>query len=353
MAARVPLSARPTVGLAEENIVIAQTTVQPTVGRIDLDWKPMHLGKHSTITAIDKAQAEAMLERAPYPNQRKVDEPTIRILQRDMAAGRFRISTIHLMYSLDTQQWYVVNGQHRMWAVRRADVAVDFDVITEIVATFSEVERAYTTHDRGRNRSAAQLINALAVAGDDLSRPQFQKVHSAAGALLTGFAPNQKINRPLETFDRRLKMAFAVNEQAAAYFTTIINRPKLLVMRRLDTAIVTAVGIATFLGRPERAAKFWNAVAGGSEEELASDAPEAAVINEVLQRDLAPHLLAKQLAACWNAAVDGRPTPRMTHRLMSAPISIHGTGFEGNEAMRFTIIGDEVKVVPYAFEGDE
>jgi hypothetical protein len=38
---------------------------------------------------------------------------------------------------------------------------------------------------------------------------------------------------------------------------------------------------------------------------------------------------------------------------MTAPISIFGTPFEGNAPMRFTMIGDEVKVVPFDFEGDD
>jgi hypothetical protein len=150
--------------------VIAQTTVQPTVGRIDLDWKPMQVGKSAAIVPITQDEAIRILEVAPYPNQRKVDEPTIVILQRYLTTGRFRISTIHLMYCLATETWYLVNGQHRMWALRRAGVTTEFDVISEVVETFADVEAAYTSHDRGRTRSATQLINALASVGDDLNR---------------------------------------------------------------------------------------------------------------------------------------------------------------------------------------
>jgi hypothetical protein len=332
--------------------MIVQTIAQPTVGRIDLTQKPMQLGMHSTIAQVDKTTAVEILERAPYPNQRKVDEPTIKILQRAMTGGRFRVSTIHLMYSLDTQQWYLVNGQHRMWANRRADVTILYDVITEIVQSFKEVETAYTAHDRGRVRSASQLINALSSVGDDLSKPQMQKVYLAAGVLLTGFGQRRSIDRPLDTFERRLGLALALTDEAIGYINATAHRPKLQVMKRLDTSVVMAFGIATFWSRPERAAKFWNAVTGNAEDELSDDAPEVALVKQVLERDLSSHLMAKQLAACWNAAVDSRPAPRISNRMMAAPIQIHSTPFDGTTAMRFTIVGDEVKVVPFDFDGD-
>lgn len=333
--------------------MIAQTTVQPTVGRIDLEWKPMQVGKFSAIVPVSQAEAERILEDAPYPNQRKVDEPTIVILQRYLTTGRFRISTIHLMYCLATERWYLVNGQHRMWALRRAGVTTDFDVISEVVETFADVEAAYTSHDRGRTRSATQLINALASVGDDLNRTQMSKAHTAAGVLLKGFGPERKATRHLDTFDRRLKLAFALSDEALGYFTAIQNKPKLLVMKALDSSLLTAFGIATFWARPERAGDFWAAVVDLSDDDAGDDAPERAVTAQVLQRDLQPFLMAKQLAACWNAAMEKRPVPRMSNRLMTAPISIFGTPFEGNVPMRFTMIGDEVKVVPFDFEGDD
>jgi hypothetical protein len=273
-------------------------------------------------------------------------------MQRAMLSNRFRISTVHLMYSLDTKRWYLVNGQHRLWSVRRADVAIDFDVITEIVGSFSDVEAAYISHDRGRNRSISQLINALSTVGDTLNQTQFTKLCAATGVLLTGFGPERKVNRPLNTVERRMELAFAVTDQAVLYYNAIANRHKTIIMRQLDTALITAFGIATFLAFPERAVTFWAAVAEGDDEEFPKDAPEIAVSKEVLPRDMAPHLKAKQLAACWNSAVDGRPTPRMSNRLMIAPISIHGTAFDGQAPMRFTLVADEVKVVPFGYEGD-
>jgi hypothetical protein len=44
--------------------VIAQTTVQPTVGRIDLDWKPMQVGKSAAIVPITQDEAIRILERS-------------------------------------------------------------------------------------------------------------------------------------------------------------------------------------------------------------------------------------------------------------------------------------------------
>ena len=304
------------------------------------------LHHHSTDEIVTPEGAAHLVEECVFPGQRRLDWDYIETVRDAMVRGKFGLSSIRLVRCQEDGKEYLTNGQHRVWAVTLAKVPIAFSVIRMTVSTFADVEEVYTWDDIGRRRTSLQLAAALHRTRNVRIAPsQFNKVIAATKFLLTGFLPSNRSLLPLYTFEKRHAAAMLLQDEAAAYFEAISGRPHSAGWRRFELAPVMAVALVSFLEAPERAAKWWRRAA--LQDGALNDSPEFTLVNRVLANKYPDHLLARYVAACWNAGYENRALNYVSKRNPTAPITIKPSPMRGKEDLRFIKLDGGLQIVPF------
>ena len=102
--------------------------------------------------SISPADAERMLANN-YDGNRRINSRHVAALAADMAAGRFVSENSQTITVTESGQ--LLDGQHRLSAIVKAGVALDFLVA---VARDDEAERIFGTLDAGKVRTAPQFL---------------------------------------------------------------------------------------------------------------------------------------------------------------------------------------------------
>jgi hypothetical protein len=117
----------------------------------------------SRLALIAPDEAERMLAEMQYPHQRPIDKGHVSRLAADMTAERFFSGTpLHIAYT--PTQRYLLDGQHRLSAVVKAQRAIAFTVIEHTVSTLDSLAWMYGKTDTGKRRTAADLYRPLGLA---------------------------------------------------------------------------------------------------------------------------------------------------------------------------------------------
>lgn len=286
------------------------------------------------IIDVTPAIARAWLERMRFPNQRPVREHHVRFLANEIALGRFRLSSIDIRTLGD--QDYLVNGQHRLHAVIRANATVPMVVVRRRASELEEVARDYAAFDRGLIRSHVDGLMGYGLTDETgLNSKQIKAMSGAAPQILAGFQPGGIQGRSGVSTQERAGFVRAWSSFGLLACATI-GEANVTRVRRLYNAPYFSVALVTFRYDPDRAEAFWGRLA--ENDGLRKGDPEQGLIDFVV--DKAAHsgrqaYASRAAAACWNAAHQGRMLRQVKVMDPTAPIRILGTPFDGTDHLAY------------------
>ena len=109
------------------------------------------------VLSISPAKARVLVKHRNH--QRRTSLRTVRRFTKSMQDGRWRLTGATISVWIDTDgewgipnQWYVLNGMHRLLALIEADVTLQFLVV------FEPTNDVFGTYDTGLTRTAGQIM---------------------------------------------------------------------------------------------------------------------------------------------------------------------------------------------------
>jgi len=255
----------------------------------------------AVIETVTPETATEWLEKLPYEGQRPINQRRVDLYAAAMREGRWRLSSIDIARCEETERGYLVNGQHRLWAVVYAGVPVDFAVIEHQYATYAEVQEHYAeAADTHQPRTAtARLASYRIDAKVGLTVRETAFAGRALGLLIDGFrrTPDRK------TSSRARAEGLLEWAEEARTFLALTTRSPRALQSRLRSAPVFACALITLKFRPIVAGDFWGRVA--SYDGLLASSPEQTLVSWLLTTTgarLREIVTADAVGRCWNAA---------------------------------------------------
>ncbi len=285
-----------------------------------------------------------MLAAFPYERQRRVNEKYVDYYARMMEQGEWLPGTeIGIAYAPNGDghmHGHIVNGQHRLRAVIKADVDVVFTVKSFECDDDVEVARLYGMTDTGRARNIEDYLRALSMENEFGFAPSDNiKLASAVKLILGGF---QRVSRTDVPPEQQIEAMRKYSVAASAYFETLADAPRDFTHRKMRTSAVMGVALvtldeATSIFGDDKVERFWLGIAKndglriGDPRKVAHDHLFEASYRGTSNKSSnasAPYV-ARYVANCFNAWVEGREIKFTRVSDASAPINIAGTSFKG------------------------
>lgn len=277
--------------------------------------------------------AQSWLEQYRYPHQRPLRPHRVSVLAQEMRAGRFALTTIDLRTIENTGQTFLINGQHRLHAIIEAGLEIPMVVVRHRVDSMEAVARDYAvfdTHSKRSHKDALQAYDLTEETGLTLS--QLRILGQTAPFLLSGFRISAVRRESLgQSPVERIDFIRAWANTAVLAFTSI-GAAEHRRVNRIYNAGTFAVALVTMRYQPDKAERFWRRVAAN--DGLRQGEPEMKLVEYLTDyraynsRD--PRL-PRAVAACWNAAYEGRSLRLIKVNDPNGPIRIAGTPFKGTE----------------------
>lgn len=168
--------------------------------------------------AISPEMARDWLENCNVINQR-LNENHIDCLARDMQSGKWLLT--HEGIAFDSRG-FLIDGQHRLWAILMSDVTVEMYVWRNIDP------HARIAIDCGKKRSMADILT-IAGKNGDVSKEQVAVLR----VMLGGISEVPRLSSS--------EMSYALNVYEEAIDFAIENLPNTFMARGVNTAVVRAV----------------------------------------------------------------------------------------------------------------
>lgn len=232
---------------------------------------------------------------------------------------------------------HLVNGQHTLSAIIRAETPQLLTVTEHQVETEREIAELYFRHDNHLTRSISDAFRALdLVSQTGLTFTEQGKLGAAAGFIDGGFAGMSSQKRI-----SRDELANAVTNlaiPAKKYFEIIVGCRESL-YTALTRRSTLSIGLICFVYSPLIAPDFWRQVAlcdglkvGDPRKtihEFLSDVrtPGGGMKSRIAS--VGHH--SRAIAAAWNAFIENRPLKQIKIIDDSAPIKLTGTPYSGNK----------------------
>lgn len=259
---------------------------------------------------IGPEEAIAILELMPFDtdagHQRKVRDPHVRALAAMMLKGEFfpRDPIVVAQLIREPAKKYLIDGQHRLWAIAESQVKLTLPVTIVPCANEEEVFRHYYTLDTGLNRTMLDMYPAVK---DKMGITKQSDIISIASAVLLindDFMPGQTQTRyEARSRDYRLKLLKEWGDEARMLVELYRDTP-LVIRKPLMRAPVVAVALVTLRYEMERAKEFWGSMA--QDDGISATDPRKVLLRSLLalqgsqgQRAQAG-VVARMTAACWN-----------------------------------------------------
>jgi hypothetical protein len=279
---------------------------------------------------VNAALAQRILTEANYIGQRPIRDHHVDDLAGQMQRGLFGAAT-QLYFIRQGGRFHLVNGQHRLAALIRADREIEFQIAVEDVQTVEELAAAYFRHDRlARHRSTSEVLNAVGIGERfGLSAGMAKAVFNATPLLARRFErPNYQRDPLIRDDAARLAVAQPWWPIAADYERLISDATR-TGKKKLLNPQVAAVAIVTLKHQPERAAPFWKGIAD-NDGLRKGDPRHTFIINDRVVTSINP-VLAAITSVAWNAWFEGRNINSI--RVFEySPITIKGTPYTGRGA---------------------
>jgi hypothetical protein len=280
------------------------------------------------VITITPELAWRIIQEAPYAKQRPIRKAHVDALAMQMRRHEWTGGTqIHFgRVKSDDPLLALVNGNHRMHAVIKADTAISFQALVSEVETAEGLDRLYRRHDRLVAPRSVQ--DALRAEGTEVQY-DLQKGFAAAcfralPMIESGFQHIRTYADPylLRSDEARLRLAEPWWPVAKVIQDATLRGHN---TRFVKAAGVMAVALVTMRYQEMKAFPFWQGVASG--DRLARDDPRFALIHAFQHPRLRTEVnSAKSTSAAWNAFF--RDEPLTIVRVTAGPVRLLGTPFE-------------------------
>lgn len=289
--------------------------------------KPLEQILANGLVTIEPNLALRIVQTGRFDRQRSVREKHVDALAQQMRRQEWTAGTqIHFGRTPDGEL-HLVNGQHRMHAVIKADAAIEFQVLITDVRTDDDLIKLYRRHDRLiAPRTVSDALTAEGIP------ERFNIRHQIATATFRAIPVIQSKFRGVRWADpyltrsdeARLRMA-AEWWDAAANIQEWIDLAPSKVKSMLNSAGAFAVALVTARFQAVKAESFWKGVA--DPDGLRSADPRKVYREHLIgQPKKGTELVtAKGGAVAWNAFYEGRSITKVV--IQNGPVLIQGTPF--------------------------
>ncbi len=272
-----------------------------------------------------------VLSTMNYAGQRPVQDHHVALLVDSMNRGQWTPGS-QLAFGRLHGVLYLVNGQHRLHAVRESGRSQVFQVLIVDVATEQELAELYYRFDvMQRGRSIAEVLNATGIAERyGIGRSILKAGYEAVGLIGNDFGRcNYQID-PIKTrsVDWRLEAASKWWPHLKKYEAMIDGAAGEL-KSRLRNAGMVAVGLVTIFHQSNKAADFWGGIA--ENDGLRKNDPRHTLIQTLMTRSLregGDRTRSGVPATAWNAFYRGvnisfiRFSPTTSLRILGTPYHV-------------------------------
>lgn len=275
--------------------------------------------------------AQRILDELNFPEQRKRKLYRMRKHLLRIQRGAWRSSfCITFAVSRDGRIW-LVDGQHRLWAIVEHDAPVPVRIVFDEVADEREARRLYAFFDEMDSvRNSTEVLDALGVSETmGVKRITAQRLYRALPLLMNNFEAVRGGTASNDAGDVKLqdlRMAEIGNWQLEAVkYERICATADPYIQKKLMGAGCMAVALYTLKHQPARAIEFWTGVAAN--DGLRKGDPRSRLIADMQERALSVGSVrqsVQQPSIAWNAWNEGREL-KIIKCLNGAAISIWGT----------------------------
>lgn len=286
---------------------------------------------------ISPAAAQVLYDDKNFVDNRRFDEVHAEAIAYAMMEGHVGATETITVVLWDGKE-YLVDGQHRMWAVTQLSEPWEFTINFKRVKTWEDVCSAYGDEDLGKKRSTEVCAKALSV--DDqvgTSKKLFKNALSASKLINVGFDDGSKAKLKISrnnhhTIETVLNYRKEWKKVDAAYKKGDPNTKKLF----FNQATVAVAGL-TYRHCPDKAEEFWGVML--ADDGLKKGDPRKALLDFL--RDLAmnkvlikPSKKALYISMAWNAFYAGRKMTRLKWRddlVVASGLVLAGTPWDGSK----------------------
>lgn len=302
------------------------------------------------IEVITPAMASEFLTQKTYDRQRSLKRRNMDRLIHAMENDTFGASSVLHIAKLNGKE-HVLNGQHRLSALRDTGREQSFVVIRETVLTSLELNLLYSRFDRHSPRTARDMIIALG-----LPQELGLSVQHCTKALTAWKLINSKFHHPRPIFVSDDAMVRSLRDYSGAiksFVQLLPLAPNSQTKQQLQRASTLSLAMVTFQEAPESirfeaVEQFWRDVISGENLQRISPAYYAFLHHQNTRVKfgifkgraragrgisiVSPQYASRYLAKCWNAYHLGE-TMEQSFRISSETSKVvldHTTSF-GNE----------------------
>lgn len=283
--------------------------------------------------------AEELMTTSNYPGQRSLRNHHVAYLASEIGKGNFRHSDIRI--AVLEGKSYVVNGQHRCWAVIEAGVSIPVTLTTVQVHSKEDLALEYADIDNNLARTLSDAIGAAELGTElGVSNGDINQLGGAVALIINGFTSIGGNHRVAARSRHTRFDVIRFFGHEIAQFCELISPNHNRTRRRLMRAGIGSVALATLREQPNTAPDFWQAVAHG--EMLAKGDPRHTLRQYIFNVDGQTHTAAtasRRAASAWNAWSAGRKLHVLQSPRADGPINIAGTCYDGKRVVTF----DELK----------
>ncbi len=280
------------------------------------------------LVTITPELAHRIIQTGRFDRQRPVRVKHVDALAMQMRRREWTPGTqIHFARTPDGNI-HLVNGQHRMHAVIKADAAIEFQLLVTDIRTDADLIKLYRRHDR--LVAPRTVTDALAAEGinkqHDLRVEVANACFQAALLIETGFrSVVQHADPYLKRSDEaRLRLCEPWWPIAALFQDAIEKAPTKMpaVKKRLTASGVMAVGLLTLRDQEERADIFWRGIA--EDDGLVASDPRKTYLRFLITDTSAraAAMAAKAASLAWNAFYRNEPLSLL--RIYKTPVELAG-----------------------------
>lgn len=282
------------------------------------------------VTSLSPLEMNRVLTNCGYEHQRNVNDRHVAVLADLMKRGRWQPKS-QLDFAVLAGRYILVNGYHRAYAQVKSGKAIIWSIALHSCKSEADLRALYYSFDTNiRMRGSRDILRAAEFSEvQGVPAEMADALFRAIPYLASKFVIDPKAKNFLvdKQIDRRLEMA-AEYAKAASRYNAALEGTAGARKKKMRSAAVTAVAVATFRYQSETAWMFWTGVAqmdglkrGDPRLTLASDFLSRKV-NSGSAAAVAPAIIA------WNAFFNDRSLQLIKVLDSFVPV-IDGTPFDG------------------------
>lgn len=294
-------------------------------------------GNSLQVTYLSPRDAAELLSYN-FAHNRRLRPAHVAFLVNEMRAGRFmETAEIHVMFR--NGEPVLTNGQHTCEAIVRFGAPVRVTLRKTIVKEAGQIAMMYAFgHDTGLRRTFNDALGAYDISEEvGLTKSNLDRLAAAIKHIRSGFRASKKhvIDPPMVDLLEDIRVWAP---EARLLFSAIEGRDKKMT-RAIYKRGVLSVAIVTLFYQKEVALDFWRAVV----DPIMLTSRDARLLARRYIRDsvgspgtnyVAPGLLSRQLAGCWNAYLKNEPIV-FVRTSETQPIVLRNTSYNGKQSDGF------------------